>query len=685
MISASGPWGLLLEMTMSLSSLRRSASCVLLCASSLLLALPMSAQAGGQHVAAPRAKHPPAPVVFRSWHDYWKATSARTKADQPDAATVIRRGSMVRPESGNLGTQTAIPFFSGADTSYGFANSYDQFANLQRQSNCSLSENVLDYSYGTVLGTSSLAQTIPNFDQYLHTISGLTSTGGVYANGCADPAVLGTLLPGVYAGTASSGNLIGAASFYSDETILHIYTANGTNSTLISNQVVQLGGDIYGMLADDFNGDGKIDIAVITNSETDPPTGEINILLGNGDGTFQTPVVLAADTGISGLVAGDFTGKGHMDLVATARKTNGDWETLYYTNNGKGAFATPVSTDTGTVERLVYLPQNVTTGGSLDIVSWDVHPYANNVPAYTQLDTLVNNGSGAFTAKVSSQQFTSIAELAAGDLNNDGKPDLVAANSQLNQLSVLKGAGDGTFSLQSTYSALFGPTPIMITDLDGDGNQDIVLALGGVGNFGPTAGPVDATFGQILLGNGDFTFSTPAAMMPFTTGVTLAGTAGSYSVANLNADTYQDVAAYGTDSAATPVVAVSTFLGNGTSTLSPGTTTAFTLQPGSYNPLLATPDLNGDGHPDLLVLGADPSNSSAALQSAINNGSGVFTINSTLLDLPGPPTSMVTADFNADKNQDVAYLLNDRNSGPSNGLYVALGNGNGTFGAPIRR
>jgi hypothetical protein len=90
------------------------------------------------------------------------------------------------------------------------------------------------------------------------------------------------------------------------------------------------GTDPHSVVAGDFNGDGHTDLAVTSNGSVDastgtyiPGTGSVSVLLGNGDGTFQPPVTYAAGDGAGALVAGDFTGDGHIDLAVADQGYSG--------------------------------------------------------------------------------------------------------------------------------------------------------------------------------------------------------------------------------------------------------------------------------------------------------------------------------------------------------------------------
>ena len=73
-------------------------------------------------------------------------------------------------------------------------------------------------------------------------------------------------------------------------------------------------------MAGDFNGDGRIDLAVAGN-DSQTGTGEVAVLLGNGDGTFQPPTIYPMGLPPTGIVAGDFSGNGILDLAVVGSET----------------------------------------------------------------------------------------------------------------------------------------------------------------------------------------------------------------------------------------------------------------------------------------------------------------------------------------------------------------------------
>src|SRR4029079_12585817 len=87
---------------------------------------------------------------------------------------------------------------------------------------------------------------------------------------------------------------------------------------------------------------------------------------------------------------------------------------------------------------------------------------------------LLGNGDGTFRAPVSYGVGPSPYAIAVGDLNGDGKADLIVGNLPVNSVGVLMGNGDGTFRTAVNYSVGQGPVSVVARDVDGDGKIDLV-------------------------------------------------------------------------------------------------------------------------------------------------------------------------------------------------------------------
>jgi pimeloyl-ACP methyl ester carboxylesterase len=240
------------------------------------------------------------------------------------------------------------------------------------------------------------------------------------------------------------------------------------------------------------------------------------------------------------------------------------------------------------------------------------------------------------------------ANVVVGDLNGDGKPDLIVGH-YFTGLSVFLGNGDGTFGPELL---LQGSSPASaIGDFNGDGKPDIVTIIG--------------SSIRLYLGNGDGTFtSTPDT--PFA-GVYAGNT--SLAVGDFNGDGKLDVVVTGNDLTQAYVL-----LGNGDGTFGGPTSVGSVNQPFS----VAVADFNGDGKLDIAL--ADTSNASVAI--LLGNGDGTF---QPQIEYPanGYPYALAVADFNGDQHPDIAISNYGPTGGSGGGVSVLLNNGNGTFAAPV--
>jgi hypothetical protein len=233
----------------------------------------------------------------------------------------------------------------------------------------------------------------------------------------------------------------------------------------------------------DLNGDGYLDLAVAGgNHPPDDFSDNVSVLLGNGDGTFLSAVNYGAGYDSESVAIGDLNGDGYLDL-AVANQWSDNVSVLL--GNGDGTFLSADNYGTVRMPRSVaiddlngdgYLDLAVASGGSIDNVNVSV---------------LLGNGDGSFKSYVSYGAGYSPRSVAIGDLNGDGDLDLAVANFS-DKVSVLLGNGDGSFQSAVSYShAGRFPQSIAIGDLNGDGDLDLAMANDQSLNV------------SVLLGNGE--------------------------------------------------------------------------------------------------------------------------------------------------------------------------------------
>ncbi|MGW4699687.1 FG-GAP-like repeat-containing protein [Streptomyces sp. NPDC004285] len=215
----------------------------------------------------------------------------------------------------------------------------------------------------------------------------------------------------------------------------------------------------------DFDEDGKPDLATSNTN-----TNNVSVVLGNGDGTFGAAAQtgLGAGTGPQGIAAADVDGDGHLDLV-TANTINGTLSVL--AGDGDGGFGAPSSIPAGVTLPSELKLADVDEDGTLDAVL-----VAPGVPG--RIAVLLGDGAGGFgTASVLSAG-ANLTSVSVSDLNGDGHVDLVAASSETSEAVVLEGDGTGAFGAPLAFGLNGGSNPqaTAVADLDGDGRPDVVTA-----------------------------------------------------------------------------------------------------------------------------------------------------------------------------------------------------------------
>src|SRR5437868_1159001 len=217
------------------------------------------------------------------------------------------------------------------------------------------------------------------------------------------------------------------------------------------------------MAVGDFNHDGKQDLAVVAFL-----SGQVAVLLGNGDGTLRAPVYYTVGQEPESVAVADFNGDGSLDL-AVANYFSGSISVLF--GNGDGTFQ-PANDMT-----LPVFPTYVTVGDFngdqiLDLVTVD------GTGACPCVSVLLGNGDGTFQSPITTNPPVTPYAIAVGDFNKDGKLDVATSGQFLatSKVTAILGNGDGTFSTGQSYLVESSPQSIAVGDFRGIGKLDLAVA-----------------------------------------------------------------------------------------------------------------------------------------------------------------------------------------------------------------
>ena len=405
--------------------------------------------------------------------------------------------------------------------------------------------------------------------------------------------------------------------------------------------------------AGDFNGDGKLDIAVVTQGSPDA----VLILLGNGDGTFKAPISVSLGVSVNAFqaVVADFNRDGHADLAISER--NGGTGFLVLLGKGDGTFLAP---STFAIPTQGF---GIATG---DFNNDGIPDLEVTSPYDAGLNIFLGDGTGKFTpvnnpatgtlptVNVGIPGFTAPTSVAIGDFNNDGKADVVVAlglTGGSSAVAVLLGNGDGTLGPPFLFGTGDTVTLVAVGDFNSDGKLDWAVT---------TANPVDSV--TVALGRGDGTFAAAGMYIADNAPVWFA-------FGDFNSDGVLDMVVPNQ-----PANTVDLLMGNKNGTFQGVAGFSFSGVPG----MVVTGDFNNDGKQDFVVRNTSPNPNTVVVY--LGNGNDTFQTTKTFSTGGANGSWVIASDFNGDGKLDLAVSNNDTSS-PS--VAILLGNGDGTFGAPI--
>jgi len=386
-------------------------------------------------------------------------------------------------------------------------------------------------------------------------------------------------------------------------------------------------------VAGDWNGDAKLDLATVNLG------GSISVLLGHGDGTFASPVSYGVEpaaqewtTRWSTLAARDLDGNGSLDLVIAPMHAL--WVSVLL-GVGDGTFASPITYPLQS-DSVEFAVDDFDGNGAPDIA----------IAGSAGLALLPNLGNGRFGAEVTVPIAPArLVSVASGDLNHDGRLDLVTLNDT--ELAVLIGDGSGGFSKMQGFEGSIYESPVRIADMNADGHLDLLYPQ----VCGPRSWRASTT---VFFGRGDGTFATGASSS------SIASCSGTADLADVNGD------------GATDVLMSSPFavlLG-----MKDGSLTPVKPSTASGGALLGTGDWNGDGKLDLATAGRE------WLAIHLGNGDGSFG-SSPVYETAFGSGSLALADLDADGVLDIAAATSSPGARgwTASSLSVLRGSGSGTF------
>lgn len=426
------------------------------------------------------------------------------------------------------------------------------------------------------------------------------------------------------------------ASFYNSSGGISVLIGNGDGTFAPAvSYPAPIGSATNAAAIGDFNGDGVPDVSV-----TNYDGNDVSVFIGKGDGTFKSPAQYPASINPMGIVTGDFNGDGRQDIASVSGYIlSASVDVLI--GRGDGTFANHTN------HSIPLYPYDIAAGDFNGDGKPDLVVDSFNTPGLISI--LLGNGNGSFTIRKDTAVGNQPARLATGDFNGDGKIDVVVnatdPKTGAGLLSTLLGRGDGTFELPLNQTLTSISSNFAVADFNLDRKLDLATCL-------------QLTTGvSVFMGKGDGAFAAPLFFDAGNTGTN----AGPIFAADFNGDHKPDLAV-------STYSGISILLGDGNGSFQPYKA----VLPG-YS-LLAVGDFNGDGKPDLVVFAGSP-----WVGIALGNGDGTFKSPATvfvtsLLSLD----RTIVGDFNGDGKLDIAFISSSEQM-----LSILPGNGDGTFGQRI--
>jgi uncharacterized repeat protein (TIGR01451 family) len=368
-------------------------------------------------------------------------------------------------------------------------------------------------SFGIVTNTATVTSATADPDPADNSASETTVVGTT--TGCAAPS-FGA--PVVYDGTIGQATQVRLADMNADGALDIVtthqvsagsvsVTLNNGDGTFGTSIVNAIGAPAFVTAIADFNGDGKLDVIVgaggaiqtlrllvgdgtgALSASGDPvpvssgffveatdldadgdhdlltrsTAGDLVVLRNNGSGVFASPATLLAGSIGTTLAVGDFNEDGRNDLVLA----RSDARFTVLLGNGAGGFTAAGDFVTATAPRVRQLG-DLNGDGHLDLGITE----GNAIQATARLTLRFGTGTGSFGSEVDISAGNTLSATAPGDINGDGKVDLVSNHTPSSTIAVQLGNGLGGFGAPAHFAATAFSNPAP-GDLNGDGRLDI--------------------------------------------------------------------------------------------------------------------------------------------------------------------------------------------------------------------
>ncbi len=302
--------------------------------------------------------------------------------------------------------------------------------------------------------------------------------GATYPSTGTDPSGIAVLNLST---TSGAGTDLVVSNFGSGTASVFLHDAANPGKYLAATSLTT-GGQPNQVISADINGDGVPDLVFADLSTS----GTAVVVLQDAahPGQFLAPLNLATGGFTPSVAAADLNGDGLVDVVAADFDSNGNngQVTVFFQNPASpGTFQQPVTFPAGAQPQAVRVA-DVNGDGLPDLVVANRGPGGDGTGT-PGVSVVLQDAThpGSFLAPVTYSTPWGAIDVAVGDLNGDGKPDLVVASlgpGPTGAVSVLlqNGSSPGTFGTANSYPGFGQPLSVAIADLNGDGHPDIAVA-----------------------------------------------------------------------------------------------------------------------------------------------------------------------------------------------------------------